>query len=82
MVTPGIVMINMLSIYVATAGIVMSNILSNCVEVYTCIDKPVQSVLQAEVHSIAFYLYYVGKIGLTLHAQVVCSVFSASLGCY
>ena len=49
--TIGIVMSNMLSIYVATAGIVMSNMLSNCVKVYTSIDKPICSVLQTEVHS-------------------------------
>ena len=47
----GIIMNNMLSIYVATAGIVMSNMLSNCVKVYTSIDKPIYSVLQTEVHS-------------------------------
>ena len=73
-----IVMSNMLSIYVATAGIVMSNMLSNCVKVCTSIDKPIYSVLQTEVHS-SFLLII---ISLTLHAQVVCSVFAISLGCY
>ena len=47
--TIGIVMSNMLSIYVANAGIVMSNMLSNCVKVNTSIDKPIYSVLQTEV---------------------------------
>ena len=48
--TIGIVTNNMLNIYV-TAGIFMSNIPSNCVIVYTCIDKPICFVLQTEVHS-------------------------------
>ena len=55
MATIGIVMSNMLSIYVATAGNVMSNMLSNCVKVYTTIDKPIYSVLQTEV-ALALYL--------------------------
>ena len=46
-----IVMSNMLSMYVATAGIVMSDMLSNCVKICTSIDKPMHSVLQIEVHS-------------------------------
>ena len=50
MASIGIVMSNMLSIYVATAGIVMSNMLSNCVKVHTS-SKPIYSVLQTEVHS-------------------------------
>ena len=44
MATIGIVMSNMLSIYVATAGIVMSNMLSNCVNIYTSIDNLYYSV--------------------------------------
>ena len=68
------VMRNMLNIYVATAGIVMSN----CTKVCTSIDKPIHSVLQIAVHS-SFLLII---ISLTLHGQVVCSVFSTSLGCY
>ena len=68
------VMSNMLGIYVATAGIVMSN----CVKVCTSIDKPIYSVLQTEVHS----SFLPTIISLTLHGQVVCSVFSTSLGCY
>ena len=43
MATIGIVMSNMLSIYVATAGI--GNMLNNCVKVYTSIDKSAYSVL-------------------------------------
>ena len=35
----------------ATIGIVTSNMLNNCVKVYTAIDKPICSVLQTEVHS-------------------------------
>ena len=62
------------SIYVATAGIVMSN----CVKVCTSIDKPIYSVLQTAVHSSFLPII----ISLTLHGQVVCSVFSTSLGCY
>ena len=75
MATIGIVMSNMLSICVATAGIVMSNMLSNCVKVCTSIDKPIYSVLQT-----SGFLPVI--ISLTLHGQVVCSVFSTSLGCY
>ena len=78
MATIGIVMSNILSIYVATAGIVMSNMLSNYVKVCTSIDKPIYSVLQTEVHSSFLPLI----ISLTLYGQVVCSIFSASLGCY
>ena len=51
------------SIYVATAGIVMSNMLSNCVKVCTSIDRPIYSVLQTEVHS--GFLPII--ISLTLH---------------
>ena len=52
------------------------------VKVYTSIDKPlICSVLQTEVHS-NFLPDYVCKIVLTLHEQVVCFIFSASLGCY
>ena len=40
-----------LGIYVATIGIIMSNMRSNCVIVYTSIGKPIRSVLQTEVHS-------------------------------
>ena len=68
------VMSNMLSIYVVTAGIVMTN----CVIVYTSIHKPIHSVLQTAVHSSFLPII----ISLTLHGQVVCSVFSTSLGCY
>ena len=50
MATIGIVMRNMLSIYVATAGFVMSNMLSNCVKVYTSIDNLYYSVLQIKLH--------------------------------
>ena len=70
-------MSNMLSIYVATARIVMSNMLSNCVKVCTSIDKPIYSVLQTEVHS-----SFLRIISLTLHGQFLCSVFSTFLGCY
>ena len=77
MATIGIVMSNMLSIYVATAGIVMSKMRSNFVIVYTSIDKPICSVLQTEEHS----NFLPRLCCLTLHGQVVCSVFSASLGC-
>ena len=73
----GIVMSNMLSIYVCTAGIVMSNMLGNCVKVCTSIDKPIYSVLQREVHSSFLPLI----ISLTLQGQGVCSIFSASIGC-
>ena len=72
------VMSNMLSIYVATARIIMSNMLNNCVKVCTSIDKPIYSVLQTEVHSSFLPII----ISLTLHGQVVCSIFSTSLGCY
>ena len=59
------------SIYVATAGIVMSN----CVKVCTSIDKPIYSVLQTAVHSSFLPII----ISLTLHGQVVCSSFSTSV---
>ena len=66
------VMSNMLSIDMAS---VMSNMLSNCVvNVYTSIDK----LCYRQMCTLAFYLYYVCKIGLTLQGQVVCFVFSAS----
>ena len=64
-------------IYVATIGIVMSNMFSNSVKVYTSIDK----LCYRQKCTLTFY-DYVCKIGLTLHGQVVCSVFSASLGCH
>ena len=54
---------NVMSNYVATAGIVMSN----CVKVCTSIDKPIYSVLQTAVHSSFLPII----ISLTLHRQVV-----------
>ena len=63
---------NMLSIYVAT---VMSNMVSKCVKVYISIGK----LCYRQKCSLAFYLYYVCKIGLTLHGQVVCVPFSPCL---
>ena len=51
----------------ATIGIVMSNMISNCVKVCTSIDKLIYSVLQTEVHSSFLPLI----ISLTLHGQVV-----------
>ena len=69
----------MSSIYVATAGIVMSNVLSNCVKLCTSIDKPIYSVLHTEVHSSFLPIIIISFI---LHGQVVCSVFFTSLGCH
>ena len=54
---------NMLSIYVTT---VMSNMLSNCVKVYISIDK----LCYRQKCTLAFYLYYVCKIGLTLQDKL------------
>ena len=65
------VMSNMLSIYVTT---VMSNMLRNCAIVYISIDK----LCYRKKCTLGFYIYYVCNIGLTLHGQVVCSVFSAA----
>ena len=78
MATIGIVMSHMLSIYGATAGIVVSNMLSNCVKVCTSIDKPIYFVHYIDLHSSFLPLI----ISLTLHGQVVCSAFSASLASY
>ena len=78
MATIGIVMSNVLSIYVATAGIVMSNMRSKCVIVYTSIDKPIYSVLQTEVHC-----NFLPRLCLQNHLDFawisVCSIFSAFL---
>ena len=57
----------MLSIYVVTAAIVMSNMLSICVKVCTSIDKRMYFVLQTEVHSSFLSI----MISLTLHGQIV-----------
>ena len=77
MASIGIVMSNMLIIYVATAGIIMRNMLSNYVKVCTSLTN-LYTVLQTQMHPSLLPLI----MSLTLHGQDVCSIFTASLGCY
>ena len=67
-----------LGIHVATIRIVMCNMLSNCVKVFTSIDKAICTCYRQKC-TLTFYLDYVCQIGLTLHGQVVCFVFFSQL---
>ena len=81
MATFGNVMSNMLSIFVATAGIVKNNMRSNYVIVYSSIDKPICSVLQTEARTnFLFRLCLLNRFDFPCTTCLFC--FSASLCCY